>query len=274
MNTLRLALTIIAALTGASAAAETVLVTGANRGLGLEFTRQYAAKGWTVIATARDPAEAEDLNALAAGNAKIRVERLDVTDAGQIAALAAKYRGTAIDVLLNNAGVFGDRPGQTFGSFDEALLHDVISVNVYGPLKVSEGFAEHVAASGQKKIAVISSIVGSIGNVRGAPSAPYYAISKAAVNMAMRGLSKTLAPRGIAVGIYHPGGVDTRMLREAMGMTRAAAEESLEQGAAFPGSFKPLTPEDSVAQLIVRIDGLTMDTSGNFVAYDGQALPW
>lgn len=265
---------VLLALTALPALADTVLVTGANRGIGLEFAQQYAAAKWTVIATARDPAKADDLNALAAKHAAIKVERLDVTDAASIAALATKYRGAAIDVLINNAGAFGEREGQTFGTFERDVLDEVIAVNVFGPLKVSEAFAEHVAASSQKKIVVISSIAGSIAGVTRAPGAAYYSISKAAANMAMRGLSRTLAPRGIAVGIYHPGGVDTRMLREAIGQKQAEAEAAIESGAPFPGAFKPLTPVESVAQLIARIAELDMARSGTFISYDGSALPW
>ena len=254
--------------------ADTVVVTGANRGIGLEFVRQYAARNWTVIATARNPSQAGDLNALAARNASIKIEKLDVVDATSIAALAAKYRGTAIDILINNAGAFGEREGQTFGSYDRETLDEVIGVNVFGPLKVSEAFVDHVAAGKQKKIVVISSISGSIAQVNRPPGAAYYSISKAAANMASRGLSKTLAPRGIAVGIYHPGGVDTRMLREAMGQPQAEAQAAIESGAPFPGAFKPLSPEDSVRQLIARIDELDLARSGTFLSYDGQTLPW
>ena len=94
------------------AGASTVLVTGTNRGIGLEFVRQYAAQGWTVIATVRNPAAATELAALAAGNPKIRVEKLDVTDVAAVEALAAKYRGQPIDILINNAGALGDVPSK------------------------------------------------------------------------------------------------------------------------------------------------------------------
>ncbi|MBM3515417.1 MAG: SDR family NAD(P)-dependent oxidoreductase, partial [Alphaproteobacteria bacterium] len=258
----------------APAWAETVLVTGANRGIGLEFARQYAAKGWTVIASARDPAAADDLQALAKANARIAVERLDVTDAASIAALAAKHRGSAIDVLINNAGAFGARAEQTFGSFDAATLTEVFAVNVFGPLKVSEAFVEHVAAGRDKKIILISSIAGSIASVTRPPGGgSYYAASKAAANMAMRGLSQTVKPRGIAVGIYHPGGVDTRMLREAFGMSQDVAEVAAERGDALPGNFKALTTEESVSQLMARFADLSLETSGTFISYDSRPLP-
>lgn len=256
------------------AAAETAMITGANRGIGFEFAQQYAAKGWTVIATARDPSGAKELNALAAKNPKIKVEKLDVADPASIGALAAKYRGQPIDVLVNNAGAFGERKAQSFGSLDLAEFKDVMAVNVFGPLKVSEAFADNVASSGLKKIAVISSALGSIAQAR-ASSAYYYGSSKAAVNYVMKVLAEQMRPRGVSVGIYMPGGVDTRMLREAVGMTQAEAEAAVDRGEAFPtGSFKPLSTEQSVTALMARIAELDQAKSGKFLNFDGAELPW
>src|SRR5262249_293282 len=132
----------------------TVLITGANRGLGLEFTRQYAADGWQVIAATRNPAEAVELNEIA-GKGSVIVHPLDVSDFGTIDALASRLKGTAIDVLLNNAGVIGPRTfendlGQSFGHMNYAVWADVLRVNTMAPLKMAEAFVEHVAASTQK----------------------------------------------------------------------------------------------------------------------------
>src|SRR5512137_1974911 len=134
----------------------TLLVTGANRGLGLEFVRQYAADGWRVLACARAPDAATDLQALAAREPRVEVLPLDVGDLDAIGALARRLAGTAIDVLLNNAGVFGPKPGadhdprQQFGHLDPRVLEDVFRVNAIAPLRMAEAFAEHVAASEQK----------------------------------------------------------------------------------------------------------------------------
>ncbi|MBT5240628.1 MAG: SDR family oxidoreductase [Rhodospirillaceae bacterium] len=263
-----LSLTILLAHT---AAAKTVLVTGSNRGLGLEFVTQYAAKGWHVIATSRSPDDDEDLQALAAANTNITIEQLDVADLEEVAALAAKYQGTPIDVLMNNAGLFGDRPRQTWGKLDRDLFRQVMDVNVFGPLKLSEAFASHVAASETKKIAVISSTAGSISSIRNPPGAPYYAISKAAVNMAMRGTAMRLKEQGIAVAIFMPGAVDTRMLREAVGLTQEEAEAATDYDYR---RFQPLTTEESISQMIATLDALTLDRSGDFLNYDGSTIPW
>lgn len=265
-------ITLVATLLLAQAAtAKTILITGSNRGLGLEFVTQYAAMGWDVIATSRSPEDDQDLQAIAAANRNITIEKLDVTDLDGITALANKYQGTAIDVLMNNAGMFGDRPRQTWGALDRDLFRQVMDVNVFAPLKISEAFAPHVAASETKKIAVISSTAGSLASVRNPPGAPYYAISKAAVNMAMRGTAMRLKEQGIAVAIFMPGAVDTRMLREAVGLTQEEAEAATDYDYK---RFQPLTTEDSISQMISTLDALTLDQSGDFLNYDGRTIPW
>src|SRR5689334_17142960 len=148
--------------------AETVLITGANQGIGLEFAKQYAARGWTVIATHRRATPPDELAKLAAKHPQVRVERMDVADPAQIEALGAKLRGVPIDILLNNAGLVRtaplDQPGantdQMFGTLDYELLDEFIHTNVAGPLQIAETFVENVKASGQKKIIAISSAGG------------------------------------------------------------------------------------------------------------------
>ncbi|MEQ8733839.1 MAG: SDR family oxidoreductase [Rhodospirillaceae bacterium] len=268
---IRIILIIVALLGSHAAVAKTVLITGSNRGIGLEFVTQYAAAGWDVIATSRSPANDEDLQALATANPKITIEQLDVTDQDRISALAEAYKDTPIDVLVNNAGMYGDREGQTWGQLDRDLFQQVMDVNVVGPLKMSEAFAPHVAASTDKKIVVISSTAGSIASVTRSPGAPYYAISKAAVNMAMRGTAMRLKDQGIAVGIFMPGAVDTRMLREAFGLDQETAEAAEDYDY---GGFTPLTTEQSVSQMIATTAGLTLERSGDFLNYDGTIIPW
>jgi NAD(P)-dependent dehydrogenase (short-subunit alcohol dehydrogenase family) len=238
----------------------TLLVTGANRGLGLEFARQYAADGWRVLACTRAPDAAADLQALAAREPRVEIHALDVADPAAVGALAARLAGTPIDVLLNNAGLFGPKPGadrdlrQQFGHLDPTVLHDLYRVNAVAPLRMAEAFVEHVAAGVQKKIATISSSIGSIGQARAKGEGGLYAyrMSKAAVNMAMAALATDLAPRGIAIGVYCPGWVQT-----AMGGPRA-----------------PLTPQQSIAGLRARIAELDAARSGRFFLYDGTELPW
>ncbi len=254
------ALALILALGAAPAAhaftdgAPTVLITGSNRGIGLELARQYAEKGWNVIATARKPDKAEELQAIAAEHPDVVVEKLDVTDHDAIDALAAKYKDQPIDVLLNNAGITGSRESQVFGQMDYDVFFKVINVNVVGPLKMAEAFIDNVAASDQKKIVSITSSEGSITMVRGARNY-FYRPSKAALNMVMRTLSKEVARRGVIVGLINPGLVATDMT------------------SMLPDRIK-MSPQESVSGIIAVIDGLTPETSGTFLQWDGKELPW
>ena len=234
----------------------TVLITGANRGLGLEFARQYRAAGWQVIATCREPGAAAELQALRTGASGFELQPLDVADFATIDALAARLAGRPIDVLLNNAGVFGPKPGaerdarQSFGSMDYGIWAEVLRVNLMAPMKMAEAFVEHVAASAQKKIVAISSTEGSSPNAKGGIYA--YRTSKAALNMLMQNLAPDLAPRGIATAAFCPGWIRTRM----------------------GGEHAPLEAPPSIAGLRRVIDGLTTANSGRFWLWNGQPLPW
>lgn len=252
-----------------NAMAETVLITGANQGIGLEFAKEYAARGWTVIATHRRTTTPETLAALAAQYPKVRIERMDVTDAAQIQALGAKLKGVPIDLLLSNAGLVRtdplDKPGgntnQVFGTLDFKLLDDFIHTNVAGPLMISETFMNNVKASRQKKIVAISSAAASVTvppfmpNGSPVPDHYWYRISKAALNSAMHLLSATVKPDGITVVMFHPGGVQV----ESFGNFHA------------PG-FVP--PQEAVGKMIKTIDGLTIKDTGRFMDNDGKDHPW
>ena len=132
--------------------APTVFITGANRGLGLEFARQYAALGWNVIATCRKPYEAENLQALARQNSQVLIDQLDVTKQDEIDTVAARFKNQPIDVLLNNAGIWGSLEKQTFGQLDFDEQQKVYAVNALGPVRVTQALIDNVAASEQKKI--------------------------------------------------------------------------------------------------------------------------
>jgi NAD(P)-dependent dehydrogenase (short-subunit alcohol dehydrogenase family) len=232
----------------------TVLITGSSRGLGLEFARQYAARGWTVIATARNPDEAAELVELAQAG-RVTVERLDVLDRAAIAALAMRYVGTPIDLLINNAGIGGDPALQSLGSFDYALFEEAMAVNVYGPLAVSEAFLPNVRQSKQKKIVSITSGWGVFSLPR--PPGPYfYRASKAALNMAMHAMAADLRDEQIVVGLVAPGAADTELRRQLQGNTPAP------------------TAAESVTAMIEVIDGLTLDNSAQPINFDGSVLPW
>ncbi len=250
----------LACVSAHTAQAATVLITGSNRGIGLEFAKQYAEKGWTVIATSRTPADDTDLQTLAEAHGNVTVEALDVTDHAQIDALAAKYEGTPIDVLLNNAGILGGgREVQTIGAIDFESMEWVYKTNAIGPMKMAEAFLEHVAASEQKKIAVITSGTASLANVQASPFYQplyLYRMSKTAINMGYRALAVELAPRGIHVGILAPGVVETRLLNQA----------------GYGG--RGMTTEESVTGVIRNIENLGPETSGEYIIYTGDTVPW
>jgi NAD(P)-dependent dehydrogenase (short-subunit alcohol dehydrogenase family) len=252
-----------------TASAETVLITGANQGIGLEFAKEYAARGWNVIATHRRTTTPDTLAALASKYPKVRVERMDVTDAAQIEALGAKLEGVPIDVLLNNAGMVRtdplDKPGgnrnQMFGTLDYELLDAFIHTNVAGPLKIAETFIGNVKAGKQKKIVAISSAAGSVSvppfmpNGSPVPDHYWYRISKAGLNSAMRLLSAQFKNDGVTVVMFHPGGVKV----ESFGNID------------LPGF---VSPEEAVGKMIKTIDGLTLADSGRFMDNDGKDHPW
>lgn len=237
----------------------TVLITGSNRGIGLELARNYAERGWAVIATARKPEKADALNAIAKDNPRVTVEQLDVLDHRRIDELAGKYKDTPIDVLLNNAAILGEPNDQNFGGLDYELMDQILAVNVKGPMKMSEAFADSVAQSEQKKIVAITSTQGSISSVRSG-SIVFYNMSKAALNMGMRSNSRLLKKRGITVAIVSPGAVDTDMMNLAL--DRAGV------------SFKLLTPQQSAEAVINVIDQYGLDMTGTFVSHTGTEIPW
>jgi NAD(P)-dependent dehydrogenase (short-subunit alcohol dehydrogenase family) len=230
----------------------TVLITGANRGIGLEFVRQYAAKGWRVVATARDPGKADVLAALAATHTDVAIERMDVTDPDSARALAAKLDGQPIDVLINNAGVSGDFRGtsQAFGTLDYAAAAEFWAVNSHGPLIVTEAFYEHVKRSTHKKIVAITALLGVASFKYGGSTGSYwYKISKAAMNAAMVNLAAEAARDNVIVTLLTPGEV--------------AVEKVVDRGPNF------ISPETSIRGMIGVIDALTMADTGAIIRYNG-----
>ncbi|MDA0994830.1 MAG: SDR family oxidoreductase [Proteobacteria bacterium] len=255
----------------AGASAQTVLVTGSNRGIGLELVTQYAADGWDVIATSRSPADDDELQALAKMNANITIETLDVTDTIQIAALAEKYRGRPIDVLINNAGLLGGREGQDWGNLSADLFQQLMAVNVFGPMKVSEAFSANVALSKQKKIIVISSTIGSISRMQNPTPFPILATSKAAVNMAMRTVAMQLKDQGVTVAMLMPGVVRTRMSYQAGGMSLEEASEQTDFEFERAGT---ISAGESAARIIKVTASLDGSETGIFLNNDGSRVDW
>ena len=234
----------------------TVLITGANRGIGLALAKAYAANGWQVIATARKPKKADDLKALAKSNNKVSIEKLDVTNDDHIAALAKKYSGKPVDILINNAGIYGNKDKQTFGQLDYDLFEKIMDVNVAGPLKMAEAFMPHVEASQHKKILTLASGLGSMKIGGRMPSHIFYKMSKSAMNMGMNSLRAAVKKRGVLVALIAPGMVETGLLRAS----------------GFPG--KGISPEESAKGMIAQIDTLTADMPWTAVNYDGKRIPW
>jgi NAD(P)-dependent dehydrogenase (short-subunit alcohol dehydrogenase family) len=237
----------------------TVLITGSNRGIGLEFVRQYAALGWNIIATCRRPAEAEILNALAEEYPHIKVEQLDVLRHDMIDSLAKKYNKQPIDVLLNNAGFFGDSlqlRGSFFGRLNYDLWDLYVQTNAIGPLKMAEAFFDSVAMSDQKKIMTVSSLQGSIEDSYG-PGSFFYRGSKAALNMFMHTLSgqSKVQKSEVMIGLFSPGLIIDDRTRN------------------LPLDGKVERPV-SVSGMIEVIGNFTPEMSGGFYKYSGKTVPW
>jgi NAD(P)-dependent dehydrogenase (short-subunit alcohol dehydrogenase family) len=227
-----------------------VLVTGSNRGIGLEWCRQYAEADWRVFATCRHPQTADALHTLAGTHPRLTVHRLDVTQPESVYALRAELQDEAIDVLVNNAGVYLEKYAPTVAlRYDEWM--QTLEVNTLGPMRVTEALLELVAGSQRKLVVSITSHMGSIAEIA-APGDTYYRSSKAALNAAMKGLSIALGERGIGVLLLHPGWVKTRM----------------------GGRDAPLPPAESVAGMRKLVDEFRMDMSGRFFRYDGTEIPW
>ncbi len=224
----------------------TVLITGANRGLGLEFARQYLADGWKVIATCRNPVAAETLMGF---EGDLSVHALAVDDDASIRLLADDLSGQAIDVLINNAGVMGAK--KPIGELESTHWMDVLRTNVVAPLMVSQALVENVAMSDMKKIFTVSSKMGSMAD-NGSGGSYVYRSSKAGVNAAMRSLAIDLAPRGIVAAVLHPGWVRTDM----------------------GGPNGLIDAPESVSGMRAVIASLDTDMAGQFWNYDGASIPW
>jgi NAD(P)-dependent dehydrogenase (short-subunit alcohol dehydrogenase family) len=228
----------------------TVLVTGANRGLGLEFVRQYARDGARIIACARLPNEAKEVLDLAArSNGRVAVYPLDVASDNSVANLAKEIGPEPIDILINNAGVYGGTH-QRLGDIDYDAWLRTLSVNTLGPVRMIEALRPNLTKGRQKKIVAITSGMGSTARHDG--QALIYRSSKAALNNAMRGVSRDLKADGFTIAILHPGWVRTDM----------------------GGASATLTPEVSVNAMRKIITTLGPADSGVFLNYDGSKIDW
>ena len=222
----------------------TVVITGANRGLGLAFARRFSADGYQVIGTARKPDAADELRALG-----VRIEQLDVTDADSVRRLAEAIGDMPVDILINNAGI-GSR-ARTLEAFDIDDAERIMQVNYLGPMRVTQALLPALRKGARKLIVNITSTYGSIErNTRG--GAYGYRESKAALNMFTRSLAAELEPHGFTCIVMSPGWVKTDM----------------------GGPNARLTPDESIDAMVRVIEGLSPEDSGNFYSHGGDRVPW
>lgn len=224
----------------------TIVITGASRGLGLEFVRQYAADGERIIAACRNPEGAAELKAV---KGDVRTFSLDVGDAASIERFAHDLDVPAIDILINNAGVYGKN--QALGKMDYAGWEDVLRINTIGPLRLTEALLPKLAASERKLVVAITSQMGSIED-NGSGGYYAYRSSKAGLNMVVKSLAVDLKPKGVTAVVLHPGWVRTDM----------------------GGPNAPVEARDSVAGMRATIAKLRLADSGKFLDYRGRELPW
>ena len=184
------------------------------------------------------------------------IEKLDVADAGSIAALTARLKGKPVDMLINNAGTLGDVPKQTIGALDHAEFDRIMAANTFGALKLSESLKPNLLAGQMKKVFGMTSGLGSSELVSRRGGFYAYRMSKAALNVGFRSLAADWRGEGLMVGIIAPGMVETDLLRAS----------------GFPG--KGITPQDSVAGMMKVIDAMTLSTNGKALNYDGSTIPW
>jgi NAD(P)-dependent dehydrogenase (short-subunit alcohol dehydrogenase family) len=237
----------------------TILISGANKGLGLGFARRFAADGWRVLASCRSPDAADDLVALAdVSEGRVRIDSLDVLDHESIERYAETLSGEAVDILFNNAGIQGPQP-QNFGDTDYEAWAAVMRTNVFGVMKMSEAFIAHVARSDRKMIVNVSSGTSSIANKTAiTPSRSdkgelyLYRSSKTALNMVSRCMAWELQPRGVGVVMLGPGWV-----RTALGSDKAR-----------------FSVEESVTNCTPLVQSWSIADTGKFYLYDGSEVPW
>ena len=224
----------------------TVLVTGANRGLGLEFARQYRADGWDVVAGCRDPGAAGDLKDIDG----VQVHAVDVADDGSVEAFGRGVGDRPLDVVIANAGVYGGPRQSRLADVDYAEWLRTLNVNTLGPVRIAAAFAANLKAA-RGKLVAITSQMGSIED-NGSGGFFAYRSSKSGLNGAYKSVALELKGDGVTTVMMHPGWVQTDM----------------------GGKNAPVTPEQSIRGMRQVIDGLTPEDAGTFRVFDGKSLPW
>ncbi|MGB3212495.1 MAG: SDR family oxidoreductase [Desulforhopalus sp.] len=228
-----------------------ILITGSNRGLGLEFTRQYLESGWRVYATCRRPAEADSLRMLCDIHCSLSIHRLDITRQEDISSLCHELRDISLNILINNAGVYFRKRNEGVECIHYGDWQRTLEVNTLGTVRVTEALLRNIEKSEDTGlVVVISNQVGGIVDIDGLADM-YYRSSKAALNAAMQGVAVALLPKNVGVLLLHPGGVMTRM-----------------------GPTKGISKRESVDGMRQVIETFSMDKSGAFFTYDGHEMQW
>ncbi len=228
----------------------TVLITGTNRGIGLEFVKQYLQRGDTVLATCRDPSSAGAIADLATGESKLQLFALDVTSEQSMVEFAAAIKDQAIDIFINNAGVYGPRDA-SFGNVNAADWESVMHVNAIAPMLLTQHIIGSLQQGSAKKLVYITSKMGSIDDNQGGGSYIYRS-SKTALNSVVRSLAVDLGNEGFSVAVVHPGWVLTDM----------------------GGPNALIDTNTSVSGMVAVIDNLSQINSGQFFNFDGNPIAW
>lgn len=228
-----------------------ILITGANRGIGLEMVRYAAQQGWRVFACCRNPHNADDLFSIAKlSNGQISVHIADMLELATVQALSYELRNESIDILVNNAGIYGSDKN-TFGAVDADSWLQTFQVNCIAPLKMVEAFSEQLMMGKRKLVACMSSKMGSMAD-NGYGNSYIYRSSKAALNAVVKSLSIDLKDKGIISVVLHPGWVKTEM----------------------GGPDAEISTRESVEQIFTNLSSLTISDSGRFIDIDGSDIPW
>lgn len=239
---------------GRTADMSTLVVTGSNRGIGLEFVRQYAAAGNTVHATCRDPEAARDLQEVAdAAGGRVTIHQLEMGDFEAIDRFGAKLSGIPVDVLVNNAAMWIPLERQTIRKMDYDAWEETFRVNTMGPLRLVQALIESIKASEEKKIVNLSAHAASIGDTVHPTLAVAYRSSKSALNRIMTLVALKYADDGVITTLQNPGWVQTELGQ---------------------GDIADFTTEESVANMIKINSNLTPEDNGRFIDWDGATIPW
>ena len=257
----------------------TIFITGSNRGIGLEFTKQYVLQNWNVIATCRNTNQADELNELSEKHKNLSLLDLDITNKNSVDEVANILDGQPIDLLINNAAYLGPPDPQKFGDIDYEMFTKSFEVNAIGPIRVTEKLINNVRSSNTKKIIFLGSAAGSIAQIAPPVTLYSYRSSKAALHLAVHNLYHELASENIVVSLINPGLVDTRgfldlkpddpIPEELTKMVPVILIRMIQEG-----KIPMITTYESVTQMMTYIDHLTTDTKPLFVNCDGTPMPW